>query len=135
MKTYLDQYQQQIEPKLHAIDLFIKTNPPPYSLSETARLLHLSEQEVEKIMQEENFDSICQHNFFTIMQKGSSPICQIFARELKCGTPRVYSVEHISYIYNLNIFDVIDAAKKMGVSTFTTSMTKHLFQLIPPHQP
>ncbi len=133
MKTYLEQYQKQIEPQLHAIDLFIKTNNPPYALKESAKILGLSEHEVQKIMKEENISYICRHSFFIIMNKGSSPVCQIFARELKCGTPHVYSVENISYIYDLNILDVMDAAKKMGVTTFTTPMTKNLFQLIP-HQ-
>ena len=71
--------------------------------------------------------------WYIIMKKGSSPVCQMFARELKCGTPHFYSVENISYIYNLDIMTVMDAAKKMGVNFFTSAMKKHLFQLIP-HQ-
>ena len=45
MKTYKDQYEAQIEPQLQQIDIFLKTKKPPYSIENTAKLLHISPQE------------------------------------------------------------------------------------------
>lgn len=133
MKTYLDHYQETIEPQLKKIDLFIKTQETPYPLDKVAELLQISKNELETIMSEEQITSICNLNFFIVMKKGSSAVCQMFARELNCGTPHLYTIENISYIYNLEISKVVDASQKMGIKFFTSSLKKHLFQLIP-HQ-
>jgi len=135
MKTFMDQYIEQIEPKLKAIDLFLKTEMPPYCPKKTAKLLHISKDELETIMTEEHISNITTQTLFQIMKKGSSSICRMFARELERGIPRFYSVEDISYIYNLDICSVIDASKEMGLSCFTEPMLKTLFQHIPLHSP
>lgn len=132
MKTYKDQYEAQIEPQLQQIDIFLKTKKPPYSIENTAKLLHISPQEIKKIMTEENISKIDKNTFFIIMKKGSSPICRLFCRELFCGTPKYYTVEAISYIYNIDVTVVLKASQKMGINQFSKDNIKSLFCLIPP---
>ncbi len=135
MKTFMDQYKKQIEPQINAIDLFLKTETPPYSPKKSAQILHISNQELEHIMAEEGISVITHQSFFQIMKKGSSSICRMFARELECGIPRFYSVENISYIYNLDVSAVIHASQKIGLNYFSEPMLKTLFQYIPLHSP
>lgn len=130
MKTFLEQYKKQIEPRIMAIDLFIKTQTPPYSKKTTASLLEIPLEELNDIMSKEHLDALNQEAFFHIMKNGSSPICSLFARELSCGLPAFYTAEHISYIYNIDIAAVSAAAKEMGVNRFSRSMLTVLFEHI-----
>ena len=66
MKTYKDQYEAQIEPQLQQIDIFLKTKIPPYSIENTAKLLHISPQEIKKIMTEENISKIDKNTFLSL---------------------------------------------------------------------
>lgn len=50
MKTFKEEYETQIEPYLKQIDIFLKTKKPPYSISQTAELLHISQSEIKRIM-------------------------------------------------------------------------------------
>ena len=130
MITFMEQYKKQIEPRINAIDLFIKTETPPYDIKKTARLLQIPVRELRQIMKQEQLDTIDRNAFFHIMKNGTSPICRLFARELNCGLPSFYTAENISYIYNLDISTVLSAAKEMGVNHFSRSMVSILFQHI-----
>lgn len=130
MKTFMEQYKKQIEPQIMAIDLFIKTNTPPYNPQKTARLLQISVLELHEIMAKAGLHTLNQEAFFHIMKNGSGPICQLFARELSCGLPAFYTAENISYIYDLDISAVLEGAKEMGVNLFSRSMLYILFEHI-----
>ena len=131
MKTFKDEYETQIEPYLKQIDIFLKTKKPPYSISQTAELLHISQSEIKRIMAKENVTTIDQKTFFTIMKNGSSTVCHVFARELYCGIPKYYTAENISYIYNLDISTVLQASQQIGLNKFTPGIIKTLFHFIP----
>ena len=131
MKTFKEEYETQIEPYLKQIDIFLKTKKPPYSISQTAELLHISQSEIKRIMAKENVTTIDQKTFFTIMKNGSSTVCHIFARELYCGIPKYYTAENISYIYNLDISTVLQASQQIGLNKFTPDIIKTLFHFIP----
>ena len=131
MKTFKEEYETQIEPYLKQIDIFLKTKKPPYSISKTAELLHISQSEIKRIMTKENVTTINQKTFFTIMKNGSSTLCHIFARELYCGIPQYYTAENISYIYNLDISTVLQASQQMGLNKFSPGIIKTLFHFIP----
>ncbi|MCI9355401.1 MAG: hypothetical protein HFE58_11520 [Firmicutes bacterium] len=131
MKTFKEEYETQIEPYLKQIDIFLKTKKPPYSISKTAELLHISQSEIKRIMTKENVTTIDQKTFFTIMKNGSSTLCHIFARELYCGIPQYYTAENISYIYNLDISTVLQASQQMGLNKFSPGIIKTLFHFIP----
>ena len=131
MKTFKEEYETQIEPYLKQIDIFLKTKKPPYSISQTAELLHISQSEIKRIMTKENVTTIDQKTFFTIMKNGSSTVCHVFARELYCGIPKYYTAENISYIYNLDISTVLQASQQIGLNKFTPGIIKTLFHFIP----
>ena len=131
MKTFKEEYETQIEPYLKQIDIFLKTKKPPYSISQTAELLHISQSEIKRIMAKENVTTIDQKTFFTIMKNGSSTVCHVFARELYCGIPKYYTAENISYIYNLDISTVLQASQQIGLNKFTPDIIKTLFHFIP----
>ncbi len=131
MKTFKEEYETQIEPYLKQIDIFLKTKKPPYSISQTAELLHISQSEIKRIMAKENVTTIDQKTFFTIMKNGSSTVCHVFARELYCGIPKYYTAENISYIYNLDISTVLQASQQIGLNKFTPGIIKTLFHFIP----
>ena len=131
MKTFKEENETQIEPYLKHIDIFLKTKKPPYSISKTAELLHISQSEIKRIMTKENVTTIDQKTFFTIMKNGSSTLCHIFARELYCGIPQYYTAENISYIYNLDISTVLQASQQMGLNKFSPGIIKTLFHFIP----
>ena len=131
MKTFKEEYETQIEPYLKQIDIFLKTKKPPYSISQTAELLHIAQSEIKRIMAKENVTTIDQKTFFTIMKNGSSTVCHVFARELYCGIPKYYTAENISYIYNLDISTVLQASQQIGLNKFTPDIIKTLFHFIP----
>ena len=131
MKTFKEEYETQIEPYLKQIDIFLKTKKPPYSISQTAELLHISQSEIKRIMAKENVTTIDQKTFFTIKKNGSSTVCHVFARELYCGIPKYYTAENISYIYNLDISTVLQASQQIGLNKFTPDIIKTLFHFIP----
>ncbi|NDO47463.1 hypothetical protein [Clostridium sp. MD294] len=131
MKTFKEEYETQIEPYLKQIDIFLKTKKPPYSISKTSELLHITQSEIKHIMAKENVTIIDQKTFFTIMKNGSSTLCHVFARELYCGIPKYYTAENISYIYNLDISTVLQASQQMGLNKFSPGIIKTLFHFIP----
>ncbi len=130
-KTFMDQYQEKIEPAIKAIDLFIKTESPPYNLSKAACLMQIPFSELKQIMRDEKIATLDKNSFFQIMEKGSAPICRMFARELKCGIPQYYTAENISYIYDLDISKVLDASERIGVYCYSKYTIPILFRNIP----
>ena len=48
--TFLDYFQQTIQPQLAAIDLFLKTEEPPYAAQTAAVLLGITSGEMEKLL-------------------------------------------------------------------------------------
>ena len=117
--SYLEYYAYCIRPKLKEIDLFIKTSLKGLSVSETANILNLTEQEVKGIMEKEGIESISRLAFFKIMENGSSDICRLFKREIEIGSPYVYSKEDISYIYNIDIGTIENVCNVLEITEIT----------------
>lgn len=128
--SFLDQYNTNIAPKFQEIDLFIKTGAKKWSVKNAAKLLYISEQEVKKIMEEQNISKIDRHSFLQIMRHGSSEICQLFSRELKRGIPKRYTPPDISYIYNIDLDLILDACQKIGITEFNDMTLQILFSNI-----
>lgn len=129
LKTFMDEYKEKIEPQINEIDIFIKSHTSPLNLEKSAAILNISFAELQHIMSKENITAINKHNFFKIMQKGSSPICRLFARQLQRGFSN-YTPEDVSYIYNIDINAVLDASKKIGIFNYNDILLKVLFENI-----
>ncbi|MEA4816711.1 MAG: hypothetical protein VB120_07635 [Lachnospiraceae bacterium] len=113
-KSFWDQYEAEIMPKLKEIDIFMKSNTENIGINEVSDLLYISKNEIKEIMQAEKIYDIDRTAFFKIMKKGTSPICRMFTRELERGLPNNYSPADISYIYDIEINKVLNACAKMG---------------------
>jgi hypothetical protein len=65
------------------------------------------------------------------MSQASSYICGFFQRELERGIPKVYSVDDISYIYQLHPKKVQAALNLSDIKEITSDNIKILFSYIP----
>lgn len=127
MQTFLEYFRQTIQPQLAAIDLFLKTEEPPYDVQAAAALLGVAQSELEDTLAQEKLSLITKGVFLRLMRQGSSPICRMLDRELRCGSPERYSPEAVSYIYGLALRDVQAAAEKLGESSFPAAQLAELF--------
>lgn len=118
MQTFLDFYQRVIQPKIAAIDIFLKTETQPYAQEQVSELLCLSATELTNILEQEKLAIITKGTFLHLMQTGPSLICKMFGRELSRGMSASYSPQEISYIYDLELKDVEAAAEKLGKNCF-----------------
>ncbi len=130
MRTFLDYYQRKIQPQIEAIDIFLKTEDPPYHVDAVAELLELSSQGVEQLLVEEKVSLITKGVFFRLMQKGTSPLCGMFRRAIACNLPESYTLEEVAYIFDLPLSDVERAAEKAGVTSYTDDTLPPLFSQI-----
>lgn len=130
MKSFLDVYQSEIAPKLMEIDIAVKTLEKPLGKSAVCRILQISKNELNKIMERNAIKNINRRAFFIIMQNGTSDICKFYRREVECGSPYTYRREKIAYIYNLKIADVNYACDKLGIVEATPFTLPILFSEI-----
>ena len=129
-KTFLSVYRQNIAPRISELDIFLKTEEEPYDISDTARLLNITNGEINTIMSVHNIEEINRSTFPVIMKNCSSEFCRMFKRMLECGIPGKYFPEHISYIYNIDIEKVSDAFKKLNISFIPANRLEELFENI-----
>lgn len=127
MQTFLEYYQREIQPKIAAIDIYLKTESQPYSEAEISKLLCLSITELTTILEQEKLAIITKGTLLHLMQIAPSPFCKMFHREVSHGMSASYSVQEISYIYDLAQKDVEAAAEKLGKSCFSPSELFLLF--------
>ena len=128
--TFLDYFQQTIQPQLAAIDLFLKTEDPPYAAQTAAVLLGITSGEMEKLLAQEKLSLITKGVFLRLMRQGSSPLCRMLDREIRCGSPKHYTPAAIAYIYDLDIGEVLSAAEQLGENTFESGRLSELFEYI-----
>ena len=130
MHTFLDYYQQEIQPQIAAIDLFLKTEEPPYESDIVAELLDIPSEEWEQILQKEKISFITRGIFFQLMKRGSSPLCGMFRRAVQLGLPVEYTAETAACVFDLELSTVQRAAQETGVTTFTEEMLPQIFSKI-----
>lgn len=128
--SFLEFYEGSISPKLCEIDLYVKTCETTMDPFNVAEILYITHKELAKIMIVKNITTITANNFFDIMVSGSSYICKLFYREKECGFPYTYTVEQISYIYDLNIKTIMDICVKLNINKITNSCLPLIFNEI-----
>lgn len=129
--TFLQIYERNIEEKLQKIDLFLKISPKKLNIHTTSELLNIKEEEIKDIMLKNNIETINPASFFMIMVQGSSYICGLLKRQLERGCTTTYSIEDISYIYQLNSKKIECAMQKSNIANITSENIKILFEHIP----
>ena len=130
MQTFLEYYEREIQPQIAAIDLFLKTEEPPYDSDIVAELLDIPSEEWQQLLQKEKISFITKGVFFRLMEQGSAPLCGMFRRAVALGCPSEYTPGVISYIFGLEPDVVEQAAGELGIDTFTEEMLPQLFSKI-----
>ncbi len=130
MRTFLEYYQRKIQPQIETIDIFLKTEDPPYNIDAVAEVLELSSQGMEQLLAEEKVSLITKGVFFRLMQRGTSPLCGMFRRAMACNLPECYTPEEVAYIFDLPLADVAQATEKAGVTSYTDETLPQLFSQI-----
>lgn len=130
MQTFLDYYEQEIQPQIAAIDIFLKSEEPPYDSDIVGELLEIPPSEWQQLLQEEQITFITRRIFFQLMKRGNSPLCGMFRRATELYLPEAYTVEVIAYIFCLPIEPVRKAAEELGQKTFTDEMLPQMFSKI-----
>lgn len=129
-EPFLTHYRTNILSKLREIDLFIKTQPAPYSKESVLKILNMPSSEFDKITSELGIGCITPFSLVLIMKNGSGELCTAFRRQLECGLTDTYSPEQISYIYNIDISIVLKAFSDMGVTILHKGLLETLFSNI-----
>ena len=127
MQTFLDYYEQEKQPQIAAIDIFLKSEEPPYDSDIVGELLEIPPSEWQQLLQEEQITFITRRIFFQLMKRGNSPLCGMFRRATELYLPEAYTVEVIAYIFCLPIEPVRNAAEELGQKTFTDEMLPQVF--------
>ena len=130
MHTFLDYYQQEIQPQIAAIDIFLKSEEPPYDSDIVGELLEIPPEEWRNLLQKEQISFITRGIFFQLMKRGNSPLCGMFRRAMELYLPEAYTPEVIAYIFDLPIEPVRKAAWELGQKTFTDAMLPQVFSKI-----
>ena len=130
MQTFLDYYEQEIQPQIAAIDIFLKSEEPPYDRDIVGELLEIPPSEWQQLLQEEQITFITRRIFFQLMKRGNSPLCGMFRRATELYLPEAYTAEVIAYIFCLPIEPVRKAAEELGQKTFTDEMLPQMFSKI-----
>ena len=130
MHTFLDYYQQEIQPQIAAIDIFLKSEEPPYDSDIVGELLEIPSEEWRNLLQKEQISFITRGIFFQLMKRGNSPLCGMFRRAMELYLPEAYTPEVIAYIFDLPIEPVRKAARELGQKTFTDAMLPQVFTKI-----
>ena len=130
MQTFLDYYEQEIQPQIAAIDIFLKSEEPPYESDIVGELLEIPPSEWQALLEEEKISFITRGIFFQLMKRGNSPLCGMFRRATELYLPEAYTPEVIAYIFDLPIEPVRKAARELGRRSFTEEMLPQVFSEI-----
>ena len=131
MSNLWEVYQKSLAEGLRAIDVFLRTQPPPYAAGAVAGLLGLAPERVEELCRELGVEELGRAGFLRLMQAGESPLCRAFARELERGLPQTYSPADVAYIYGIDIDVVLQACAGLGLTRVDGLMLQLLLYAIP----
>lgn len=130
MATFLEYYEREIMSRLTTADLILKTGQEPYDLAQVLSCLQLSKEQAEGLLETALVMGITRSQFLSLLQKGDSVICRMFQRELRCGLPAAYTPAQISYIYDLDLEQVEQAAEQTGLNPCKGKSLPRLFSAI-----
>jgi hypothetical protein len=130
MLTFQDYYEREIQPQIAAIDIFLKSEEPPYDAEIVGELLDIPPTEWRQMLQEEKISFMTRGIFFQLMKRGNSPLCGMFRRAIELYLPEAYTPEVIAYIFDLPIESVRKAAEVLEQKTFTDAELSRVFSMI-----
>ena len=122
MRTLLEYYRRSIQPQIEMIDIFLKTEQPPYDKTAVAEVLGVSAEALTARMQKEHLACITKGIFFRLLAEGENPLGGMLKRAVACGLP--------AYVFGLPLAAVREAAEKTGSSSFSEETLPTLFSEI-----
>jgi len=128
--TFLEEFRQNIEPRIAEIDIFLRSQDE-FCAGCVARVLSLCEDEVRGIMESVGMTKIDRSSFMQIMSRGSSRICGMYSREIAAKSPSTYTSDDIAYIYNLDKQAVKNAYQNLKIKEVTAFTMPLVFARIP----
>ena len=93
MRTFLEYYRRSIQPQIEMIDIFLKTEQPPYDKTAVAKVLGLSAEALTARMQKEHLACITKGIFFRLLVESENPLGGMLKRAVACGLPERYTPE------------------------------------------
>ena len=132
-KTYSDTYNEEIAPKIMAIDLFLKEREQPITIWQVSQLLDMSYIAVEKLIYKLDITGINHTNIFRLISLGTSQVCRLIQREALLGFPSTYTAKDISFIYEIDELMVLKAFEILGVEAVSGTDITRVFDLLPAH--
>ena len=129
-RSFWEDYKTNIMPKLEEIDIVLKTFEEALTIGKVSEILLISQEEISRILRDESIQIIDKESFLRIMQKGSSFICNIFRREVECGSPHIYSKENIAYIYDIPLEKIEYACRVLEIEIITSGVLPLVFDCI-----
>ena len=113
MENYIDSYMQlvsydyiylnRLQPKLVALDMFLKENNAPFHVYEVANILEIEISELTTFLQERDFKELDTIALFSFIFHSSSEVCGYIARQWKYHQATEYTPEIVADIYKLNL--------------------------------
>ncbi|OON97270.1 MAG: hypothetical protein ATN36_00530 [Epulopiscium sp. Nele67-Bin005] len=129
--TYQQVYTDYIKPQIEEIDILLKSSHSSYTITEVARVLNISKEEILHIMQENNIVEINKIYFFHILMEAKSYVGQLIKRQWRVPNTNDYTAFNIAYIYNLDYKLVETAFSKLQMTTVSDEDLSILFSHIP----
>lgn len=118
--SVLEWYYVEIRSALKDIDIYMREKEgDAVPLNKASELLRIGMCEIKALLNDLDARVITKKTFFEIMRRGSSDVCGLYAREVECGSPFVYTPEQVSYIYGADKEDVSYAFGKLHIKIAT----------------
>lgn len=130
MATFLEYYEREIMSRLMMADLILKTEQEPYDVAQMLFCLQMTKTQAEELLEMPLGKGMTQSQVLLLLQKGHSVLCRMFQRELRCGLPQAYTPAQISYIYDLELEQVEQAAARTGLVSCPVKGLPVLFSAI-----
>ncbi|MCL2752992.1 MAG: hypothetical protein FWE44_02445 [Defluviitaleaceae bacterium] len=120
MRSFLEEYEQNIVPNIEAIDVFLKSAKPPFDVHCVADLLSINESEISSLLNRIGIKHLDKSAFLQVMSNGSSKLCKMLKKEIELGSPLTYTSWELGYIYNLDYTSVKNAYRKLQIKEATS---------------
>lgn len=88
MRTFLEYYRRSIQPQIEMIDIFLKTEQPPYDKAAVAEVLGLSAEALTARMQKEHLAYITKGIFFRLLAEGENSLGGMLKRAVGLRSAR-----------------------------------------------
>lgn len=128
---YREYYETAIEEKIKELDILLKSGRQRIGIHTAAKLLSLPETEIKRILADNGRKTISPEFLMIIMRQGSSYLCTAFRNILVCGDPPSYSAEDLSFIYQIDILEVLAAFRRLGINEVEKERLLDALSLIP----